>query len=1082
MSTTTFFLKTSQISVLEGEPGYLNWEMVLETQGAAVPPTPSGGSLALVSALIHVENHALHVAAIQARDAAFADPVAYSSLLLQLSYILVGCDQPSQMIQAMDPNELRVWQQTDQGWKRLEQDPSLWIPFGQTAGLMLKNALIRPPIIAERVLTVSREDAGRLQESLKMALQCRHAELRSVASSVIAALTVSPDALQPQLHLSQWPHLIATLLQNIEQLIQSMAVSTSFEEEYRNSTIFCAAEGSMQVLRKMMEDGLSEIPSVDIDSIVVVLIRCLAPTTPASAVMQNALWSSFRVSALQSLACCLSDQSFPSALVAHWTDYLYGLSYQASLPEEEHDTRQWVCRNIVTLLQHRTEHLAPHLRQICPFILSATASTHALVALEACDFWLTFASLDDSSCSGEMHDVVGSLLPQLIPVLLDNIVYPLDKQKELVWLAQANLAHPNVEESRPIFHKSKAAMKHSNSAENTMPNDENDDSFDEDDDNDNEEYDDDDGWTLRKCSAASLDALSNLYGGEMILPHLLPVLEVGLQQTSDPWRQEACVLALGAVAEGCYEDITEHLPQIYPYLMHILSAPYDGPQPLLPQLKCSAAWTAGQYGVWVVEQVQMNVQGHLLAELSDLLLRNLSSTNSNIQVSCSAAFGVLVGAAGDLLTPYLEPIFTALTATLPRYKGRSLLTIIDVFGTIGECVGPAIAEGSLPILYIPALLQLWEHLLAPTAGATTVLLRDRTVLPLMESLASVALVSGMNFQPYALECFNNSMSMIESTTLALAAASDDTVIREEDVDPVIAAADLIDSLVEGLGVNFSTLLKSSSRFGPHFLNMLVSLCRNEFAGVRMSALALVGDLTRNTPVTLQPALPQLIHETVNCMDPIQPSVAINAVWAVGEICLQCRGQPAILEPYVSTLLQNAIGLLMGNGAFDNDGHRGSTIPGLVENVAATVGRLALVNPHFVAADLPRFLCGWCDGLGKIRDAAERRDAFTGFVQVMYANPQAILQASSNVVDAIASILFAILTWHMPENLADESYTKVLTGQYSFVAFPATEADLGKALVQLVTDIKSSVSENDWNIVAKRLPVNARKLFREVYNL
>lgn len=1009
-------------------------------------PPPSGGALALVSALIHVENHALHVAAIQARDAALADPASYTALVLQLSYILVGCDQPDQMLHAMDKAELLQWQQTDQGaLQRLQQDPAQWIPFGQTAGLLLKNALIRPPLSSSSgaSMTVSPDDAARLQAALLAALSSRHAALRSVASSVIAAVTVSADALQPYLQYAQWPHLLDTLLHPIELHLQCMTTSPPLEDAY------CAADGAMQVLRKMMEDGLSELPASDLDRIVVVLIRCLAPETTHA---------TFRIAALQSLVPCLSDAVFPSALVAHWNDYLYGLSHWA---DHDNDTlRQWVCRSIVTILQHRTEYLAPHLPHVAPFLLAATAATPH-VALEACDFWLTWASLD-FDVSSEMHDVVASLLPQLLPVLLDNMVYPVDKQKELEWLNRP-LA-PLADAARPIFHKSKAA-KHAVAP--VHPDD--DDSFDDDDD---EEYDDDDGWTLRKCSAASLDALANLYGGDMILPHLLPALEVGLPRTSDPWRQEACVLALGAVAEGCYDDISVHLPQIYPYLMHILAS-QDG---VLPQLQCTAAWTAGQYAAWVVEQVQTNVPtgtGHWLAELSELLLRNLGDANPKIQVACGAAFGVLVGAAGDLLTPFLQPIFTALTATLTVYKGRSLLTIIDVFGTIGECVGPAIGEGLLPSLYVPSVIQLWEQLMAPTSGAAVA--RDRTVLPLMESIASVALACGMNFQPYALDCFDNAMSMNETTTLELATTSDDTDVREEDVDPIIAAADLIDSLVEGLGANFSTLLKSSPRFGPQFLNMLVSLCQNEFAGVRMSALALVGDLTRNTPTTLQPALPQLIHETINCMDSIEPSVAINAVWAVGEICVQCKGQPALLEPHAAAFLQNAIGLLMG-------GNGGSTIPGLLENVAAAVGRLALVSPLFVAADLPRFLCGWCDGLGKIRDATERRDAFSGFLQVMYTNPQAILHASSSVSDAIASILFAILSWHVPENLPDEAYSKMLTGQFSFVPFPSTEADLGRALLQLVQDIKASVSESDWNVVAKRLPVNARKLFREVYNL
>lgn len=1136
------------------------------TTTAVMIPSPTGGSLALVSALCNPEQHALHLAAIEARDKALSDPTTYAPLLVQLLYILIGCNQPEQMIQSMNPNELYVWQQSDQGvaMNRLQQNPSLWIPFGQTAGLILKNALIRPPVHPNninQVITVPQTESKQIQETLLLALQqCNtynHYELVSVVTSTISSVAVSEDGIQPYLHISNWSNLISTILYTIEQYQQYTIHSiTSQQPEQSNLSITNSynANGSIQLLQKMLEDGPGEIPEMDLDQIVTKLIRLLLPissslignntdittlTATAEHLYDHHL-ASIRIVALQCLATCMSrDDLFPSTFVAHWTEYIAGLSHLANISSnmdtnttmnqpvdpnfQKHinstitttnvTIRKWVCRNIVTVLQTRTEYIIPYLQELCPFMLSATTSSPTTtneassVALEACDFWLTFATLDDSVVSGTIHDIVATYLPHLIPTLLQNMIYPYEKQQELEWLNSVQQQEETsviTNDIRPIFHKSRAATKHAggnnattnnNYGSNADDDDDDDDDFGDGDDDDEFDEDDDDGWTVRKCAAASLDALSNLYGGDIILPHLLPSLEIGLQASNEPWKQEACIMALGAIAEGCYEEMTDHMTQIYPYLMNILAteSSVNGNndqgnntngtvRPQLPQLKCMAAWTAGQYAVWVVEQVQANVQGHLLAELSELLLKNLSDNNTRVQIACGAAFGVLVGAAGDLLTPYLEPIMNALSATLMRYHGRSLLTIIDVFGTLGECVGPAIAEGTLPSLYAPALMQLWDNLIKTSGISASAHLRDRTVIPLMESLASIALSCGTNFQPYALDCFNNSMSIIEYVTLALAVSSDDAIVREEDVDPLVAAADLIDSMVEGLGSNFTALLNSSPRYGPQFLNMLVSLCKHEVSGVRMSALALVGDLTRNTPAVLQPALPQIIHELINCLDTHQPSVAINAAWALGEICLQCKGQSAIMEPYSAALLQNAIGLLMGSGVFDDGTTHYSTVPGLIENVAACVGRLALVNPMFVASDLPRFLCGWCDGLGKIRDPAERHDAFTGFVQAIYANPQAIGHASGNVIDSMVSILFAILTWHIPEDLPDDSFKKMLTDKYRFVSFPASETELGAALVKLVHDMKQSVGENEWNVVTKRLPVNVRKLFREVYNL
>ena len=1127
------------------------------SQSASALPVPTGAALALVSALCQPEDHVRHLAAIQARDQALSDPTTYAPLLLQLLSIVIGCNDPERLIQQrLHPSELYIWQQSDQGRavNRLQQNPAFWIPFGQTAGLIIKNALIRPPVRQggnHQHMTVSQPESKQFQEALLLALQQQqqqghtttfddinnHYELLSVVTSIISSVAVSEDGIQPHLHISQWPNLVSTILYHIEQYRLVCVVAPSPQHSATSNTdrasLRYSANGSMQLIQKMLEDGPGEIPETDLDRIVTTLIQLLLlalPTPHASTLdheNQGRPMAFLRIGALQSLATCLSrDDLFPSALAAHWTDYMTGLSHLANLTSSSssststttHDNvtiRKWVCRNIVTVLQHRTEYVVPYLADLCPFMLSATTTTttalspaatndvtsstssSSSVALEACDFWLTFATLDDSVVSGTVHDVVASYLPQLIPTLLQNMIYPYEKQQELEWLNSAQQQEDATNDMRPIFHKSRAATKHAggNNPPTNHYSSSADDGDDEDDDvgDDDDEFDDDDddGWTVRKCAAASLDALSNLYGGDMILPHLLPSLEVGLQASNEPWKQEACIMALGAIAEGCYEEMTDHLTVIYPYLMNILASRTSTDhgtstngtvRPQLPQLKCMAAWTVGQYAAWVVEQVQANIQGHLLAELSELLLQNLVDNNTKVQIACGAAFGVLVGSAGDLLTPYLEPIMNALSATLVRYHGRSLLTIIDVFGTLGECVGPAIAEGTLPSLYVPSLMQLWDHLIKSSGLNGTPNFRDRTIIPLMESLASIALSCGTNFQPYALDCFNNSLSIIETVTLALAASSDDAFVREEDVDPIIAAADLIDSMVEGLGSNFTALLSSSPRYGPQFLNMLVSLCQHEVAGVRMSALALVGDLTRNTPTVLQPALPQIVRELISCLDTNHPSVAINSAWALGEICIQCKGQPAIMEPHAPAMLQNAIGLLMGSGVYDDGTTHYSTIPGLIENVSACVGRLALVNPMFVAPELPRFLCGWCDGLGKIRDPVERHDAFTGFVHTIYANPQAIGQASGMVIDSMVSILFAILTWHIPEDLPDDSFKKMLTDKYRFVPFPASEAELGTALVKLVQDMKQSVGENEWQIVTKRLPVNVRKLFREVYNL
>lgn len=1013
---------------------------------ANLPPPPSGIVLSLVSALSQTENHELHVQAIRHRDESLsASSDSYGNLCLQLGLLLVGSDQPQQLVQRIDPSQMELWRQTDRSTSlRLRCDPNQWIPFGQMAGLILKNALLRPPIPQNnRPMILEEPVANHVKETLLYGLSLQHVELRNVISSIIASSSVSPDGIQPYLHISQWPQLMPTLLKNLQP----------------NTTDIHALEGSLSAIRKIMEDGPQEIPTHHLDSLVPLLLQLLGSPQESS-----------KVAALQSLVACLATGLLPSALLIQFSDYLQGLSQLATDPSVQ--VRKWVCRSINTLLEHHTQYLAPQLPSICHFMLQSTTSAHQqlnddTVAMEACEFWLLFATLDESVLTTEMMNVVEGMLPQLIPVLLNNMVYSEDQRIDLIANNEMDMEdHQHHQGLKPVFHRSKRKHDVTENVGGHMDEEDNDG---EDDDDDDDFDEDDNEWTLRKYAGASLDSLANLYGAQSILPPLLPALQQGLS-SMDPWIQEASILALGAIAEGCREEMNEHMVNLYPYLMNLLATP-ETPQ-YLPQVKSICAWTVGRYASWAVEQVQNGVQGHLLAQMTDVFLQRLQDRNRKVQIACGSALGVLMETAGDLMAPYLEHIYPALVSAMHRYQGRSLIIIFDTLGIMADFCGPVIGERDLPAQYVPPMLQLLNVLLRndPT---------DRTLLPLMESLASIALACGLNYQPYALETFDNAMGMIEQMQLIL--ATTDTA-AEEDADPMICAIDLLDGLCEGLGVNFVALVSSSTRYSQHFTSVLHALCKHDSLGVRMSALALLGDLARNAPSLIEPALPELVQEALANVEPhmhsVESSLCNNAVWAIGEICVQCGKNPLPLQPFAPILMQKLIALLMGNGTDHLTG-----VPGLAENAAACVGRLANVDPALVAPELPRFLLGWCDGMAKIVDPTERRDAFNGFCNAIYANPQAIHQVATNPADAISSILFALVSWHVPSETDAEEAENFLMGDYKgFQPFPPTEGELQARLSRLIVDIHTSVGEDVWKRVETQLPVNVRRLLRETYQL
>merc|ERR1712194_474156 len=126
----------------------------------------------------------------------------------------------------------------------------------------------------------------------------------------------------------------------------------------------------------------------------------------------------------------------------------------------------------------------------------------------------------------------------------------------------------------------------------------------------------------------------------------------------------------------------------------------------------------------------------------------------------------------------------------------------------------------------------------------------------------------------------------------------------------------------------------------------------------------------------------------------------------------------------------------------------------------------------------RFLLGWCDGMSKISNPVERRDAFQGFVMALRANPHSIQNTGSELGDVLTSILFAVVSWHIPTS---ELPSNLLSGPYRFEPFPSEFNELLVALRQLLHDLKTSAGET-WGQIEGSMPPNVKRLLQEVYGL
>lgn len=255
-----------------------------------------------------------------------------------------------------------------------------------------------------------------------------------------------------------------------------------------------------------------------------------------------------RTSALNCTVQFISTES--NALSVNIEAFMVLLFKHAS--DESNEVRKIVCQALVLLLSTRPDVLGPHMPNVIEFMLFSTQDKEdEEVALEACEFWLTFAE------DPELIDQLRPYLPKVIPVLLESMVY---SEEDIIVLdtEDDDAAVPDkASDIKPHFLSSKA---HTNDRAEDVANAANgtskgrgDSEDEEEEDEDDDDYDDEEEesyteWNLRKCSAAALDVMAVAFEAEM-MEVLLPYLKLKLF-SADWLDRESGILALGAIAEG----------------------------------------------------------------------------------------------------------------------------------------------------------------------------------------------------------------------------------------------------------------------------------------------------------------------------------------------------------------------------------------------------------------------------------------------------------------------------------------------------------------------------------------------------
>ncbi|GAB7349004.1 hypothetical protein MBLNU459_g7979t1 [Dothideomycetes sp. NU459] len=813
-----------------------------------------------------------------------------------------------------------------------------------------------------------------IRSTILSGLQDQNRQIRSYAGNVITEIVRQGGILG-------WPQVLSELI----SLIANERGDVSAETQ----------DGAMGALLKICEDNKSALNKLyegqrPLDFIVPKLLDFTTSSNPK-----------VRSKALGTLNSFI-DKPLPQAMQANAEKLMLQLFQLAS--DQDEDVRRFVCRSFTKLAKFLPAMIAPHLGGIIDYILIQQKSDpNSDLAVDASDFFFENCEKE------ELQEGFAQHLDKIVPVLLESMIYSEDDQARLEAEAEDDAEREdNEQDIKPQFATTKntgAAGTTALKTEDTNGSDKpsaNGYAYDDDDDDDLSEgeidEDDDYGedpedlWSLRKCSAASLDTFATAFH-ERVFEVTLPYLKDNLNHSDWPNR-EAAVLALGAISVGCMDVVQPSLPDLIPFLISLLS----DKQPVVRQITC---WALGRYSAWASRLDQSGKQ-QFFEPMMDGILQRMLDNNKRVQEAAASAFANLEEQATTELTPYCLVIAQQFVRCFAKYKDKNMFILYDCVQTLAEHVGPEMARPELVDLLMPALITRWSKVAD----------QSREMFPLLECLAYVATSLGHAFAPFAKPFFTRCIDII-SENLEMGNLAETTGYCDvPDKDFLVTSLDLLSAIIQALDESRSSELAATAQ--PNFF-VLLSYCMNDSNNdVRQSAYALLGDCAIYVFAQLQPYLTDIMEILIKQLDLAQAvedpdtvfRVINNACWSAGEIAMR---QQSGMSPYVDRLLANLATILLSNEVPES----------LNENSALALGRLGIGNSEQIAPHLTGIAPPFLAVIHKVSWTDEKCHALKGFVQVVLKNPQALEQCLLPFFSEIASAPTSML--HAPSLQNDGPY-------------------------------------------------------------
>ena len=326
--------------------------------------------------------------------------------------------------------------------------------------------------------------------------------------------------------------------------------------------------------------------------------------------------------------------------------------------------------------------------------------------------------------------------------------------------------------------------------------------------------------TLRKCCSRFLDDISFIFPQDTF-KIIRPSLDHEMQSRDDLVKERS-ILAFGAIAQGCYNQVISHLNNVIPFLIREL----QHPDKFVRAITC---WTLSRYTKFIlIDNVNENKE-KLFKEFLIEILKKMLDKEHMVREAAMITFQKIITCNPNSVEPYLFDVLRVITSIFFTYTGNNLISVYYILNLLMENYREIFQNQNFVDEIVECLVQKWDELVKNY---------DLLTLPFFfEVIISLIRVRGYFRVEICKYFLTGCLKIIEINVNEM--RNNNYSIINIDKDLLIKSINMITALSQ----NFPTYIKSSS-FEKNIIEFLFEIIKLKDINIQNHVIVLFGFLMK----------------------------------------------------------------------------------------------------------------------------------------------------------------------------------------------------------------------------------------------